>query len=437
MKRFKRMLILASVLIAAGSALIGAVPSVHAASITSYVGNNFESYDYEIPLSKAVWSSDMDIQADDYAVTRGSAAAGGGKIFIIKKGQLIALNAQTGKTAWKYGAKLAQPLLYQDGIIYSSTQNGTIVAVNASTGKGKWSTPAAAKGAFQLLIDKDQLLAVNGDILAFNLKDGKLKWKDNYSERFYEHVLAAENLVLAVDSVSGAYTYNILHAFDRTTGKELWQASQHALPLAIGGGTLLAQRTATLMDMVPLTTLDTLDAKTGKVVKTTEYNPAGIDPEGALRSGGGAWIDGDNLYINEGIKMYGYPKDSDPATTKAAYYSAAGAGKTLMYAAGPYDGRVLFSDGTSVYGIKTANQSLVTYYGGGEIARFDLLGHGMYVARADGSVVAINLLTGKAVLRLQTTGRGYGPTLLENGMIIVQSKGKVYAFKEPSSLHQK
>ncbi|SEU25781.1 PQQ-binding-like beta-propeller repeat protein [Paenibacillus sp. NFR01] len=436
MKKLK--LVLAAGLIGAG--VISAnvpEPRAEAAAHTSYVANNFRGYYDQLPEIKAAWSSDMDIQDDDYAVTRGSAAAGGGKIFIIKNGQLLALNAQTGKTAWKYGAKMTLPLLYQDGIIYGSTQNGTIVAVNAATGKGKWSAPTAAKGAIQLLIDKDQLLAVNGDIQAFNLKDGKLKWKDNYSERFYEPVLAAENLVLAVDSVSGAYTYNILHAFDRSTGKELWQADNHRLPIDAGGGTLLAQRSGNLMDLVPLTTLDTLDAKTGKSMKTTEYNPAGIDPEGALRSGGIAWIDGNNLYINEGNKVYGYPKNSDPAATKATYYSAAGSGQSLMYAAGPYDGRVLFSDGTSIYGIKTANQSLVSYYGGGDIARFELLGHGMYIARADGSVVAINLLTGKTELRLKTTGRGYGPTLLESGMIIVQSKGKVYAFKEPASLHQK
>ncbi|MNR46542.1 hypothetical protein D3C85_1655240 [compost metagenome] len=58
----------------------------------------------------------------------------------------------------------------------------------------------------------------------------------------------------------------------------------------------------------------------------------------------------------------------------------------------------------------------------------------MYIAKADGQLVAVNLLTGAQVLQLKTSGKAFGPTLLENGMILVQSKGKITAIKEPAAL---
>lgn len=418
--------------------LLAAVNPVWSAEVnphTSYTWNNFSGFNAEIPQVKVAWSTTMDLQSDETAEGKGSAAVGGNKAYVIQQGQLIAINVQSGKLEWKYGPKLSAPLLYQDGVIYASSQTGTIHAVNAATGKGKWKSSVPSKALSQLIVDQKGLLAVNGDIQAYSLKDGKFQWRDNYSEAFSQPVVAEGNLVLAKDIVSGAYSYDLLHAFDRTTGKQLWEARDHTLPIAFSSGTLLSQRTSNLMQMVPLTTLDTLDAKTGKVLKTTEYNPNNVDPASTLDGGGKAWTFGDQLFISSGgPTVYSYPADVDPAKAVKETYSVAGNGASMSFAAGPYDGRVLFSDGESVYGIKTASKGLVTYYGGGDIARFDLLGHGMYIARGDGRVVAIHLITGAVVLQLQTSGRAYGPTLLENGMILVQSRGNLTAFKEPTSL---
>lgn len=417
-------------LLAAGGTAQSAASDPH----NSYLGDNFASTAPEPPAATTIWSSAMDVQADQSAAGRGSAVAGEGKVYLIQQGQLLALNAQTGKRVWKYGAKLAAPLLYQDGVIYASSQAGTLYAVNAATGKNKWNSSAPSKTPYQLLIDQDQLFAVNGDIQAYNLKDGKLQWKDDYSEKLYLPIQVQGDLVLAEDSVSGAYSYELLHAFDRKTGKQLWEADNHALPIAAGNGTLRSQQTSNLMHMVALTTVDTLDAKTGKVLKSVEYNPENINPDEVLSSGGKAWIIGKQLYISNGNLLYSYPADADPAKSAKTTYSAASSGNSLLYAAGPYDGRILYSDGQSVYGVKTTNGQGLTYFAGAYIARFDLLGHGMYLARTDGQLVAVNLLTGAQVLQLKTTGRAFGPTLLENGMIIVQSKGQVTAFKEPAVL---
>ncbi|MNB84098.1 outer membrane biogenesis protein BamB [compost metagenome] len=417
-------------LLAAGGNAESAVADPH----HSYIYNNFTGNLAEPPAAVTVWSSAMDVQADETAIGRGSAVTGGGKVYFIQQGQLLALNAQTGKRIWKYGAKLSAPLLYENGVIYASSQTGTIYAVTAATGKNLWSSSAPSKNPRQLLIDQGQLFAVNSDIQAYNLQTGKLQWKDNYSEPLWQAVQVQGELVLAEDTVSGAYSYDVLRAFDRKTGKQLWEAGNYSMPVAAGKGTLISQRTSNLLQMVALPTLDTLDARTGKVLGTAEYNPENINPDEALSSSGQAWISGNQLYINQGNTVYSYAADADPAKAAKTTYSAAGGGKDLMYAAGPYDGRILFSDGETVYGVKTANRQGVSYYGGASIARFDLLGHGMYIAKADGQLVAVNLLTGAQVLQLKTSGKAFGPTLLENGMILVQSKGKITAIKEPAAL---
>ncbi|KTD84443.1 PQQ-binding-like beta-propeller repeat protein [Paenibacillus etheri] len=419
-------------------------------SHTSYIGSNIDDYYANLPAAKVEWSTTMDVPAlenvpTDYLMSnKGVVAVGAGKAFILQKGQLLAINVQTGKVAWKYGSKLKMPLLYQDGVTYVTSEAGTIYAVNAATGKNKWSSSANSKGSTQLVIDKDQLFAANGDIEAYSLKDGKLQWRDDFGEQLFEPFMVEGDLVLAQNSVSGAYTYNILHAFDRTTGKELWNSGNHSLPIAADSSTLISQREATLVDLLPLTTLDHLDVKKGKLVKSVEYNPNNIDPnnpapnEEYMTSGGRAWIIGDRIYIGGQKGVFGYPVNVDPATVTRDNYSFASIGAKLSYAAGPYDGRILFSNEQSIYGVKISNKSVFQYSGiSNPIARFDLLGHGMYVAQTDGKLIAIDLISAKPIVQLKTSDRVFGPTLLESGMIIVQSKGKLTAFKEPQALKMK
>jgi outer membrane protein assembly factor BamB len=430
-----------------GLGVLFMVNPVQAAAVdshTSYIGSNFDDYYANLPAAKVEWSTTMDLPtlgdiSTDYLMGKGVVAVGAGKAFILQKGQLLAINAQTGKVMWKYGSKLKTPLLYQDGVTYVTSEGGTIYAVNAATGKNKWSSSANSKGSTQLVIDKDQLFAANGDIEAYNLKDGKLQWRDNFGEKLYEPFMVQGNLILAQNSESGAYTYDILHAFDRTTGKELWHARDYYFPITEINGTLITQRKATLFDTRPLPTLDSLDVKTGKVVKTVVYNPANIDPnDPEAVKGGSAWSDGNRIFITGEKGVYSYPVNVDPASVTRDNYSYESIGGKLSYAAGPYDGRILFSNEQSIYGVKMANKSVVQYSGiSNPIARFDLLGHGMYVAQTDGKLIAIDLISAKPMVQLKTTDRVFGPTLLENGMVIVQSKGELTAFKEPQALKMK
>ncbi|WP_090834476.1 PQQ-binding-like beta-propeller repeat protein [Paenibacillus sophorae] len=365
----------------------------------------------------------------------------GGKAFIIQSGQLAALNVQTGARVWKFGSGLQAPLLYRSGVLYAASKTGAVYAINASNGKKVWASQAASQGAVQLVTDGERLLVNNGDIQTYGLKDGKLLWRVHEENGFIQPIVAEDGLVLGQNSVSGAYTYDILHAYDAVTGKQLWKAANHDLPAAVKDGTVISQREGTLVEAVDLTSLDILDGKTGKVLKTVIYNPQNVNLKDQGPGAGNfpAWYSGNRIYLNAGNKLYSYPADADPAKTTRDTYSVESVGfRDLVYAAGPYDERILFTNNSGLYGVKTTDKSTV-YYGGlrNDIARFDLIGHGLYIIQTDGRLIAMHLCTAIPVVQLKTGGNVFGPSLSVNGMIIVQSKGKVQAFKEPDSLKMK
>ncbi|WP_157685601.1 PQQ-binding-like beta-propeller repeat protein [Paenibacillus donghaensis] len=426
----------------AGLAVLLLSVPVEAAGInphTSYIANNWES-SVNTPVVKPLWSLAVDNPViNDYRNDPVLAVIGGSKVFTLQKGQLFAVNSTTGTTSWKAGAQLVGPLFYDQDRVYASSTSGAIYAFNASSGKRVWTSSVKLKNIQQLQLSGNQLYAyAEGNLHAFGVKDGIRKWTDDYEYTVNGNLLFAGDVILAEGEESGAYTYSVLHAFDRKTGKRLWHQMNYGLPIAVQGNTVVIQKTATLLEMQPLTTLDTLDLKTGKVLKTVKYNPENIDltKEDVLSSGGRAWISNDRIYINSGDKVYGYDLTADPAKVTRDSFFAQGSVNKAQFAAGPADDRLIFSDGGSgLYGVKLADKSTINYSGlTNPIARFDLIGHGMYVAQTDGKLVAIHLVTAKPVLQLQTGARVFGQTLSVNGMIIVQAQGKLIAFKEPAML---
>ncbi|QYR21385.1 PQQ-like beta-propeller repeat protein [Paenibacillus sp. sptzw28] len=403
---------------------------------TSYVGSNLDST-VVVPAVKPKWSLLMDKPADDPAMNEGMVAAGDGKLFLIQGGKLLAVQTKTGKKLWSYGSDLKAPLIYEAGRVYSASGSGAVYSLNAATGKKEWVSNVPSKGASRLYAEDGQLIAMNGDIQAYRLSDGTLIWRDNYKEALPGPLLFAGNRVLASNVESGAYSYTVLHAFDRTTGKEVWSKPNVSFPIAADGQSVTVQRQQTIIDKGILTTLDTLNLQSGSSVRTTEYNPENVDlSKQEFYSPGSAWFSGDDVYITIGSKVYGYPKDADPVKVKKETYTSPSAGGDVRYAAGPYEGRLFYSDGESIFGVKLINKSPVFYNAGrsNPVARFDLIGHGMYIAQTDGKLIAMDLLKAEPVAQLQTYARVFGPTFSADGMIVVQTKGKLLAFPEPNSL---
>ncbi|MBM7569010.1 PQQ-binding-like beta-propeller repeat protein [Paenibacillus sacheonensis] len=415
--------------------MLGGATTVLADSMgghTSYIGNNLDN-PVHVPDAQAAWSQAMDKPAADYMMGEGTAVTDGERVFFLQNGKLAAVQASTGKKLWAYGGNLKAPLLADGGRVYAMSDDGRPVSVNAKTGSKLWASKTTVKDARKLYSDGGRLYVQSAGVTAFRISDGNYSWKQG---DYYGDLVFKGNYMLAASVVSGAYSYDVLHAVDCRTGKQAWELANESLPIDIRGGILLSERQGTIFNHVLLTTLDSIDLATGKIVKTRVYNPERVDVAKIDFYGPGqAWVQGDDVFIAYGNTVYRYSLLEDPATAKRDSYTAQ-QGVDLRYAAGPYDGRVFYSNGDGVYGVKMVNKSPVFYNGGmsNPVARFDLIGHGMYVAQTDGRLIAMDLITAEPVVRLNTGARVFGPTLKIGAMIVVQAQGKLIAFKEPARL---
>ncbi|RKP58075.1 hypothetical protein D7Z26_00790 [Cohnella endophytica] len=401
-------------------------PAFAEAPHSSFKGMNWTSPD-TTSIVQAKWSVAIDVPKDPETINAGTVATGGGNAYVFQKGSLLAIDAKTGKTLWTYGSKLASPIEYVAGVVYTLSEDGSLHAIDAANGKKKWSTTVRTNGIAKLLVNGDKVYVYNGHVRAFDAKSGALLWTDDYPTEFmFRDIAFANGKVLVSTEISGAYMYDTLLAFDDNNGRFAWEARNEGNTLNVKDNLILVQRTSSIFDQLNKTTLDTIDLATGKVVKTVEY-----------KEDGEAWIDSGRLYIFAGGIVYAYPLDADPSTVTRDSYRSDSSYKNY-WAGGPDAGRVLFTDGVHITGSKLVNKSLV-YYGsagapGASIARFDTIGNGLYIAYSDGRLEAKDLITAKRTFMLQMPGRVFGPTQREAGMIIVQSQGRVSAVPEPALL---
>ncbi|NBD24045.1 outer membrane protein assembly factor BamB family protein [Paenibacillus glycinis] len=401
----------------------------------SYIGSNADS-PVQVPDAAALWSQAMDKPAGDYLMSGGVAATDGERVFFLQNGRLTAVQASTGKVLWTTGSQLKAPLLVDGGHVFAMSEDGRAIAAEAKTGRKLWAARVPVRDARELYAYEGQLYVQSADVTAFRIADGAYLWKQG---EFYGELMFHGGYMLAAQFVSGAYSYDVLHAYDCKTGKQAWELQNEGLPIDARGNILLSERQQTIFDHVLLTTLDSIDLKTGKIVKTRVYNPEGVNTAKEDFYGPGqAWMQGDDVYIAYGKTVYRYPLFADSVLTRPDSYVAQGSAG-LRYAAGPFDGRLLYSDGEGIYGVKLANKIPVFYNAGlsNPIARFDLIGHGMYVAQTDGRLVAMDLITAKPLVQVRTGARVFGPTLKAGDVIIVQANGKLIAIKEPAQLGSK
>ncbi|AJY74200.1 PQQ-binding-like beta-propeller repeat protein [Paenibacillus beijingensis] len=402
----------------------------------SFIGANYEETYGQGKTIMPVWRKPADIPAGSQYGTD-YAASDKGSVFVLQKGKLTAFEAKSGHVRWTFGSGLQLPLYNKDGTIYVASANGYLFAVDASTGRKRWKSSAPSPGLSSITAANGQVLITNGHIRAYDISTGKLQWQDNNYWAASGPLTLTENLVLMASVESGAYTYDILRAYDRKTGKKQWEQARHNTPLIANDKAIVVDRTSTMLEQTKLPTLDTIDPKTGKIIKSVVYNPENLNEDTMEQAFGAKFVLSDGkVFLIADTKVYEYPEEADPAKTKPAIYSLQGS-LDYRYAAGPYNGKLLFSNGRGVSAIKTVNNTTISFEGiTNPTARFDLLNKGMYLSQTDGYVVAINLRTAKAEVRLQTGSRTFGTPLLESGMIIVQAKGQLIAFREPESLKQ-
>jgi len=154
------------------------------------------------------------------------------------RGDLIALDSNTGEQAWNLNNKQpkltlrgsATPSISQGGIVYGRA-DGFVAAALLNTGQPLWQLPVARPyGATELdrIVDADMqpiihngviyTLAYNGNLVAVDLLKGKQLWQQKYSG--YSNIALAGSTLYLTDA------RGYLFAVNRDTGDELWSNKQ-------------------------------------------------------------------------------------------------------------------------------------------------------------------------------------------------------------------
>lgn len=404
-----------------------------------------------VPELKPSWTAQVDNYLKMDEIYSGHhAIAEEGKVFTFAGSRLIAIDAKTGKRLWSYGKDLKPYLVYDHGVIYGLTADQRPYAVNAKTGKLKWQSKTsilidARYGTEALVPTSDTLYAIKGSMtFALDKATGKLHWKMNEPAgegNGTDYLHEADGVVLRTFLVQGALTSIQLNAYDKKTGKKLWEDFGQGDALQVKDGLVYSvdYYSPLLFDYQSLPDrkliVNVFNLKTGAKKGTREYNWK-LSGEPPYQYGGGSsFMTGGKLYVDQGDKVAEYHFDTyktglAPLRTFQRPY---GEEWELI---GLVQERLIFKNRNTggLAGSKLVNGRVIGWNSDAPAAQIDVYGKGIYRAQRNGTLLGINLLTAKPVFRVKTGADLHESTLMTNGMIIIQAEGKLLGVKVPASL---
>lgn len=141
------------------------------------------------------------------------------------KGEIIALNANNGKTIWVYKTKgkvFSTPAAKDNIVVVGSTDN-SIYGLNLKTGKKIWkfTTSKSVLGSAVLDGDIAYIGGSDGIFRAINYKTGKLVWQFDKVDNFVE----TKPLVFQEKIFFGSWG-NSFYALNKDTGALVWKSQK-------------------------------------------------------------------------------------------------------------------------------------------------------------------------------------------------------------------
>ncbi|PWW00740.1 outer membrane protein assembly factor BamB [Paenibacillus cellulosilyticus] len=447
------------ILIGAGATallLFGALPETNTNQVLAdqpAVSVNWGTYEVNAPYLKPQWSFAVSNWNSSYSGMESKAAlAEDGRVIAIdSKGQLIALDAATGKSLWVNGNSWRPMLTYNQGTVYGALNDGRVCAISGA-GNLKWRTAVKVEGIQSIEPNGDTIyVTANMKLYAFNAATGALRWQTEekgleYSAGFGGLQLV-DGVIIRTYIVQGALSSSQINAYDAKTGKQLWTRFKSQDPIAIRGGLLYSVQDSYNMGNYETTddgqireslVMHAINARTGEVKGTRTYSwTSKFDPTQSVQVGinGAPILDGDKLYIFQGEKLAQYDfsqykPNAAPVKTWGQYL------KDVYPLYAVHGDRMLYRNYNTgaLTAMKLANGQVIGWQVDNPVVQTDIYDNGLYVGQSDGVFHAYDYATTKPIFSVKASSRYFGPTLKTNDMIIVQSKGMLQAVKLPAAM---
>lgn len=168
-----------------------------------------------------------------------------------RDGILLALDARTGKLAWRsdLGGEVRAPAVLSGASLLITTTHNKLMALDVFTGKVLWSggRPGSTKltvlGHSAPLVDGDAVYAAfsDGYVMSFSLADGAQRWARPLSLRGGEFVDADADPIMANGRLFVASYSDGVYALNPADGQTLWfRAAPAVHSLAVHGANVIA-----------------------------------------------------------------------------------------------------------------------------------------------------------------------------------------------------
>ncbi len=199
---------------------------------------------------------------DNSDIGTGITCSGKTAVYANAKGEIVAININSGKTIWRYqtnGKIYSNPAIGGEMVVCASTDKN-IYCLSLKTGKMKWKFTTSNPIVASPTIDQETVFtgSSEGIFRAIDLKSGQLKWQFNEVKNFVE----SKPLVYEGNIYFGSWG-NTFYALDQKTGKLVWKREKYANRMLSPAAVWTVAANGKIFIVAPDRHMTALDAKTG------------------------------------------------------------------------------------------------------------------------------------------------------------------------------
>jgi outer membrane protein assembly factor BamB len=357
---------------------------------------------------------------------------------------------------WRYetGESIQASPLVAGGRVYVETSNGNVIALDARSGKIVWQRATAAVIAMTPAL-ADGLLFIGdhragGAFMALDARTGSTVWQTPFPGGVRSEPVIANGVVYEGETGGDApaCSHGGVHALDERTGKTrwIWYVDEHPheggsvwSPLGYRAGRILFGTgnacEAGVANADAVVELDTSGKPTWSFATAKSLADSDV--------GGGILIlHGQAIVTGKGGQLYDIEEKTGRVNWSTPLASARGYGGigtpssdgTMLVASAGYtsDPTTTKAPGGALYGLDTKGDIVWTVRANHPISGSASINDGVVYTPLDRSFVALDLATGATLWQYANGRLGYAsPAVVPSGVYFANTGGQVFAFGLP------